>query len=298
VGEDLDGFLRLYTREHRSLAYDHAGTLARLGLTATDAERLEAAIELLYRSGVSHLDDVFGRVTGAIAAARLGGESLVLFTADHGEVMHRDNALFRYTHGYALAPEVLNVPLIVRGPLWGVGRGRYEQVTRSIDVLPTLVGLAGLAPGEARFAGTDLAPAVRGAEPRPDLAALSHTTLLAEVFAADPGFLGPVFARLYPRRDPALIWVGRTTRDAVHKYRNRGDGTFVHEAFDRRADFDETTNLFDPDDPLHAAIGAELVGYKARLEADARAREAVRDAVERMAVDEQLEALRSLGYID
>jgi arylsulfatase A-like enzyme len=51
-------------------------------------------------------------------------------------------------------------------------------VTRSIDVFPTLAGLAGL-PADARVVGSNLSAALRGEEARPDLVAYSHTTVLA-----------------------------------------------------------------------------------------------------------------------
>ena len=72
----------------------------------------------------------------AVDERGLRDESLVVFTADHGELLYRDNALFPWSHDFQLAPEVLRAPLLIRGP--GVAPGRAEWVTRSIDLYPTI----------------------------------------------------------------------------------------------------------------------------------------------------------------
>ena len=60
------------------------------------------------------------------------------------EVLDRENALFKWTHGLQLVPEVLGVLFILYAPTAGLERGRVEQVTRSIDVFATLAGLSGI----------------------------------------------------------------------------------------------------------------------------------------------------------
>ena len=41
-------------------------------------------------------------------------------------------------------PEVLSVPLIIGPSVAGVRPGIHDRVTRSIDLLPTLLGLSGI----------------------------------------------------------------------------------------------------------------------------------------------------------
>ena len=100
-------------------------------------------IELLYKASVYELDALFGGVIEAIEERGLIDASAIAFTSDHGEILYRDNALFQWGHGYQQAPEVIGVPFLLRAP--GLPAGRFDHVTRSTDVYPTLAGLAGVA---------------------------------------------------------------------------------------------------------------------------------------------------------
>ena len=77
----------------------------------------------------------------------------------------------RWTHGFILSADDIVVPLIVRGP--GVPPRRIDAVTRSIDVFPTIAGLAGLPLPPGSVQGTDLSAALRGTAPMPPLLAFS-----------------------------------------------------------------------------------------------------------------------------
>ncbi len=273
------------------LQWDFEDAVARLGLSAEDVRRLDRAQRLAYAVKLELLDRQLGKLLDTIRASGLLDRSLIAFTADHGEVFHRESALFHWTHGGQLAPEVLGIPLIVRAPGLGVRPGVYEAVTRSIDVFPTLCGLAGvpLPPG-APVDGVDLSAALRGEAPPPRLVAFSHTTLLEgnhlELHAHDP--LGEVF---YPRPDPALLWVRARDGDLVCQHRSLDGERWVHQVFDLAADPELTRDLFDPANPEHARLVAALARYKALLVAGhARARG------EELPQDEALEELRSLGY--
>jgi arylsulfatase A-like enzyme len=81
----------------------------------------------------------------------------VLLTADHGESLGEDGYWFMHTH--ATTPDVAHVPFIVRAA--GLAPERREELVSHIDVLPTLLELAGLpVPAEAR--GVALGPVLRG----------------------------------------------------------------------------------------------------------------------------------------
>lgn len=86
-------------------------------------------------------------------------DTLILVTADHGEELLDHGG---YHHGYALWEELAHVPLVVKYPK---GRRpaalgpRVDQLTQSIDVLPSLLALSGLSPdaklpGEPSLAGS------------------------------------------------------------------------------------------------------------------------------------------------
>lgn len=76
-----------------------------------------------------------------------GGRGVVLLTADHGESLGAAGRYYMHTH--ATTPDVAHVPLIVRAP--GLSPSRRDEVVGHVDVLPTLLDLAGIpVPEEAR----------------------------------------------------------------------------------------------------------------------------------------------------
>jgi arylsulfatase A-like enzyme len=64
----------------------------------------------------------------------------VIVTADHGEEL-QDHG--RLGHGSQLFEESLHVPLVLAGP--SVEPGRRPEVVQGIDLLPTVLGLLGVA---------------------------------------------------------------------------------------------------------------------------------------------------------
>lgn len=143
-----------FWRSYVDLSWNFDATVRRLGLGEDDVDRIARVAELLYRANVHRLDGLFGDVVAAVEARGLGDESALAFTADHGEVLHREGAIFRWNHGFALAPETLGVPWLLVAP--GVAPGAWEGVTRSIDIFPTLAGLAGVELPAGSVAGVDL----------------------------------------------------------------------------------------------------------------------------------------------
>ena len=311
--EDHARLLALYDRYRLPLQWNYPETVEKLRRHEDEAQRLRegdeaklaALLELLYQAAVWQLDALFGQWLDSIEAAGLLDESLIAFTADHGELLYRENALYKWTHGLELAPEVLNVPLIVRAPASGVRPGDYDAVTRSIDVFPTLAGLAGVPiPGSAQVVGVDLSPALRGEEEPPELVAFFHTSTLGpnllEQFAGDrdhtgdgrieAGPLAPYtqVVRRVPREDVAFCWVGARKRDQVFKKTFDGSA-WRFEAYDLAMDPEETRSRFDPNDPEHRRMAAELDAYQARL---------LRGPYSRTELSsEDIEKLTALGYL-
>ena len=245
------------------------------------------------------LDRVFGALLAEIDSRGFRDQSLIAFTADHGEVMYRENAPFKWSHGLQLAPEALNVPLILAAP--DLPAGTYSGVTRSIDVFPTLAGLAGvpIAPNRG-VQGVDLSPALHGRARPPELLGSSHTAVLApsvfkqmyeprwqEVWSVARGF--------FPEVDVNLIWVTLRDGDTVYKHKKVDGDRWGIQVFDLAKDPGEKTDLYEPENPRHAEMVAALRDYKARLvEAYPRSRAGDRP---QLPEDEEAELLRELGYI-
>ena len=287
---DFDRLRDLYVREHIGLSFDFDSTIKRLGLSQSEVDRLRAVIEVLYEASVVALDEEFGELVEAIDSRGLADESVIVFTADHGEIHFRDNADFYWTHGYQLAPEVLNVPLMIRAP--GLSPGVHESVTRSVDVLPTLAGLAGL-PAESTTEGVDLSPGLRGDAPVPELLAFSHTAMFPRFWWHRHGDF-PVVRRLYPEWDSRWMGVGVRDGDRFFEIRHKGDGNWEQAVYDLAADPGKRRNLLDLDHPGHLKMVDLLTRYKRALTGSAAAS---RGNVPPLSDDRQLELLRSLGYI-
>jgi arylsulfatase A-like enzyme len=283
---------RLFEEHQLEFQWDPAGTTAALGLDAGERAKLGRALQILYETDVRELDRLFGAFVERIRSRGLLPDAVIAFTGDHGEVLDRPNAPFHWTHGFQLAPESLDVPWILCAP-GRLAPREFPNVTRSIDVYPTLAGLCGvpIAAG-AKVAGTDLAPALRGESAAPDLLALSHSTFPSPTQLEQLSAFAPI-RRIFPRSDPDLIAVRVRSGDRVCKLRNLGDERFGFELFDLASDPAEEHDRFDRNDPLHADLARRLEAYKAELVRGAREIE----KREQLSRDEEEARLRSLGYV-
>ncbi len=103
-------------------------------------DRRAAGSGQLYDRAVSHMDDLIGGFLEAASEPRRAGRMILALTSDHGEDLGEDGLS---GHG-SLRDQVLRVPLVLETPGGqGAGRSIDEQV-RSIDLVPTLLDLAGL----------------------------------------------------------------------------------------------------------------------------------------------------------
>ncbi len=110
----------------------------------------------LYDGEIAFTDSHIGRLLDGLDDLGLGEETVVVFTADHGEEFGDHGGR---DHGHTLYQELLHQPLILRVP--GVPAGRYSSMVRSIDVPATLLDLAMLPPAAESF-GKSLRPVLHG----------------------------------------------------------------------------------------------------------------------------------------
>ncbi len=112
------------------------------------AERLPEAAQknAVYAAMIESLDDGIGRIMATLDELRLREQTIVVFTSDNGGLMSStSNAPLRVGKGSAYEGGV-RVPLIVSYPP-AIASGTTSNVpAMSIDLLPTLVDLCGLAP--------------------------------------------------------------------------------------------------------------------------------------------------------
>jgi arylsulfatase A-like enzyme/Flp pilus assembly protein TadD len=110
-----------------------------------------------YDGEVAFVDDQIGRVLGRLSEIGATSQTIVAVTADHGESLGEHG---EETHGVFIYDATLRVPLIMAGP--GISTGTVATVVgRGVDVMPTLLDLAGLQVPE-RLDGRTLRTALEG----------------------------------------------------------------------------------------------------------------------------------------
>jgi len=98
----------------------------------------------LYYATISQIDHHVGRMVSLLERKGLYDDTLILFTADHGDYMGFHHMLLKGNHMY---DPVVKVPLVIKWP----GRERAGTVSldlvNNIDIAPTLIGAAGCRTG-------------------------------------------------------------------------------------------------------------------------------------------------------
>jgi arylsulfatase A-like enzyme/tetratricopeptide (TPR) repeat protein len=111
-----------------------------------------------YDGEIAFTDVQLGRVLDALKAAGHGDDTVVAILSDHGESLGEHGEV---THAVLVYEATLHVPLLLAGP--GVPAGAVAKPrVGTVDVVPTLLGLLGVAPPTG-LPGRDLRAAFRGA---------------------------------------------------------------------------------------------------------------------------------------
>jgi arylsulfatase A-like enzyme len=135
------------------------------GMPRRDLEHLIA----LYDGEIRFTDDVLAEILGELDARDRLARTLVVVTADHGEEFFEHGGK---AHRRTLFDEVVRVPLVLRWPDRIAAGQVIEDQVRLVDVMPTLLSLAGV-PRPAETQGRDLSPLLAGRGLPPAAALLS-----------------------------------------------------------------------------------------------------------------------------
>ena len=113
-------------------------------------------IKAYYYGMITHIDVNIGRILQSFSARGLLDNTIVAFTTDHGEMLGDHHLLFKGTTYDCIT----NVPFIIAGPgIPDTGASR-SLLTSSIDIMPTLLELAGVhEPQPSPVQGSSLVPA-------------------------------------------------------------------------------------------------------------------------------------------
>lgn len=106
------------------------------GMPAADLDHVVA----LYDGEIAWVDEHIGRLLATLEATGLDERTIVILTADHGDEFFEHGGK---GHSHSLYRELVNVPLIVRGPGVTAG-GRVSTPVELIDIMPTVLELTGV----------------------------------------------------------------------------------------------------------------------------------------------------------
>jgi arylsulfatase A-like enzyme len=129
-----------YLREQRR---DHAAFRPGHGSFACSEQEAREAIALNHGS-LANIDDGIGRVLAQLQALGLADNTVVMFTSDHGDLLGDRGLMFKGGLHY---PALTRVPFIWRDPAAAASTGASTPaLTQTIDIAPTVLARAGLAP--------------------------------------------------------------------------------------------------------------------------------------------------------
>jgi len=214
------------------------------GLTWKDWAPLVAR----YYAVISQLDDAVGRILAALRRTGQEETTLVIYTADHGDMCGSHGIIDKH---YVMYDDVVRVPLIVRWPGQGAEQaGRVDDfVINALDLPHTIAGVAGV-PTSPSGHGRPLE-----AHPAPGRSGTGRTRRSHVVCTYNGQQFGLYSQRMIRTRDWKYVW----------------NATNVDELYDLRADPAELVNRIEEREAevvlseLRAALHAELVEQGDRL---------------------------------
>ena len=112
-----------------------------------------------YLGAVSYVDHLVGRILSALVDTNQLEDTLVIFTADHGEMLGSHGLLLK---GASFYEELIRVPLVIRPPGGPTG-GRCGALISQVDLLPTILSMCEAKPAEGLH-GADFSPLISGGD--------------------------------------------------------------------------------------------------------------------------------------
>jgi len=192
---------------------------------------------LNYYAMVTSLDDCIGRIVKAIDAAGIAEDTVLCFSSDHGDMLGSQGHVLKQRPW----EESINIPFILRYPRKIKCAQKRDWLVASVDIMPTLLGLA----------GATIPKQVHGMDLSAKFCGTSKT-------GRDAAFLFNV----HRGGGPGCDWRGIRTKKWVYAYHKFGDWVL----YDLENDPYQLKNLVD--DPRHAAKKKQLAGQLAAMRKD------------------------------
>jgi arylsulfatase A-like enzyme len=102
----------------------------------------DAGYRRLYYSLQKLVDQAIARILEALDASGMADDTIVVFTSDHGDMLGAHGGMQqKWCNAF---DESIRVPMIVKGPGVSTNDGGIDIPTSHVDLIPTLMGLAGI----------------------------------------------------------------------------------------------------------------------------------------------------------
>jgi len=118
---------------------------ARARMENPDPARYKEKMRNAYISEIEYLDESLGVLIEGLKKRGIYDNTAIVFLADHGEEFFDHGG---WWHGMTLYEEMLRVPLLIKMPRGMQGGTVNQSLVRLVDVAPTILQLAGAAPGK------------------------------------------------------------------------------------------------------------------------------------------------------
>ncbi|MGB5983182.1 MAG: sulfatase-like hydrolase/transferase [Nonlabens sp.] len=218
--DSLDELMELYNRDDIKL---------RPGLEDTpDRRRMYHG----HMAQVSGIDIAFGRLMDQLEKMGVDENTIVVFTADHGDMLESHNAKLpkQYPHDYSN-----RIPFLIKYPEKIKKGNTVETLIGTMDILPTVLGFAGIE-AEQEFDGLDLSGLLVSNELHPD------------------GYIPTWNYRIGRARNSN--WRGVETRQFTYSTSQETDDSMINTLYDRLNDPYQLNNLYGK--PNYADVQRDL----------------------------------------
>jgi arylsulfatase A-like enzyme len=243
-------------------------------------ESVNARIRQLYAADIRDTDDAIADLL-AWLVAKFGDDWTIVFTSDHGESLGEHD--FYYDHGDYVFNATTRVPLAIATPQGGAyGKSRsVKDWVSLVDIAPTLIELLGWEVSKSvtsHFEGRSLAPYFRGKsmESRAVFAESGHSYFPNLIHRRVRFDIEGRFRAVW-KDQWKLIWTPFASADEEFQLYNT------------KKDPNEKRDLAERHPKRVRDLHAELTAWMKRQTDQGASHEAT---------PEELEALRSLGYIE
>lgn len=203
----------------------HSTGKFRIPSSVTDEQFREMVAH--YYALITHIDTQVGRLLNALRDRSLDEDTIIVFMSDHGELLGDHG----YTEKCLMYEASVRVPLVLSWPAGITGGQRLQTPLGGVDLMPTLLDLAGSSLPEG-IDGRSVADALRdGCEPE-------QRTVFAEIAGQQAIYHGS--------EEPEQFAAHAMAVDGSWKYVwNRFD---IDELYDLESDTNEIENLIDAGD--------------------------------------------------